>query len=295
MEHRISVIVSTYNQPDYLRRALIALGRQSRSPDEILVADDGSTEETANMVTRFAKGSTVPVRHIWQEDRGFRKTAILNKALMEAAGNYLVFIDGDCIAHPDFIKEHVTGAERGHYLNGSLVRLNQRLTERLTEDSIVSGRAFSASWLIRHGYRPDRRFLRLSLGRSLRGKLNEHSPTRLYWLGSNSSCFRDDAIAVNGFDNRFTYGFEDADFGNRMAMRGITAKTVRWTAVVLHLWHKRPWWDQAEWAENRRLMDENQSLGRFRAVNGLAEIRAGDADGHELQFDRSERPRRYSM
>ena len=270
--HRISVIVSTYSQPHYLRCALVALGRQSRPPDEILVADDGSTGETADAVSRFAAAATVPVRHVWQEDRGFRKTEILNKAVRAAAGDYLVFIDQDCVAHPDFIREHEAEAEQGHYLNGSLVRLNQRVSGRLTEESILNGNAFSASWLLRQGYRADRRFLRLSLRYSLRCRLNDMSPTRLYWLGSNSSCFRDDVLAVNGFDNRFTYGFEDADFGNRLEIRGVTAKTVRWTAVVLHLWHERPWWDRTAWDNNRRLMEENQASGQYRAATGLAEV-----------------------
>jgi GT2 family glycosyltransferase len=193
-------------------------------------------------------------------------------AMLATAAEYLIFIDGDCIAHPDFVREHGRSATRGHYLNGSLIRLAQPLSDCITEQSIVSGEAFKAGWLVRQGRRFDRRFLRLSLPYSLRFRLNRASPTRLYWLGSNSSCFREDAMAINGFDNRFSYGFEDGDFGNRLAMNGVTARTVRWTANVLHLWHTRPWRDPQAWAGNRKMMDENMALGRFRAVDGIDEL-----------------------
>jgi glycosyltransferase involved in cell wall biosynthesis len=270
----VSVIVSTYNQPRHLQRCLLALGQQSHSDFDILVADDGSTEDTGKLVEQFARTSAVPVRHVWHKDRGFRKTQILNKAVFATRSDYLVFIDGDCVAHRDFVREHVNNAKPGHYLNGSLIRLNRLISDRLTKAAILGGQAFRAGWLVRQGRRVDRRYLRLSLSYELRSRLNRTSPTKLYWLGSNSSCFRKDLVAVNGFDNRFSYGFEDADFGRRLEMREVTPKTVRWTAILLHLWHERPWADPQIQAANRKLMDENVAMSRHRAVHGLDEISA---------------------
>jgi glycosyltransferase involved in cell wall biosynthesis len=267
-----AVIVSTYNKPDYLRLCLAALERQTLLPQEILVADDGSGDETARVIEEFKSQSGAKVRHVWHEDRGFRKTEILNKALLATALDYLVFIDGDCVAHPDFVREHVQSARQGHYLNGSLIRLSQQLSDCISQESIVGGEAFHAAWLVRQGRRFDRRYLRLSLPYSLRLRLNRASPTQLYWLGSNSSCFRENAMAINGFDNRFSYGFEDGDFGNRLEMIGVTALTVRWTANVLHLWHTRPWRDPEAWADNRKMMEESKELGRFRALSGVEEL-----------------------
>jgi len=267
----VSVIVSTYNQPRYLGCCLASLGRQSHPGFDVIVADDGSTGDTRRVVEQFARTSAIPVRHVWQEDRGFRKTTVLNRAVLATGADYLVFMDGDCVAHPDFIREHATSARSGHYLNGSLIRLDKEISERITEDVILGGQAFEASWLLRQSRRIDRRYLRLSLPHNFRSSLNRLSRTKLYWLGSNSSCFREDLVAVNGFDNRFSYGFEDGDSGQRLAIREITPITVRWTAVVLHLWHGRPWADPERQAANRKMMDENLALSRSRAVHGLEE------------------------
>lgn len=268
-----AVIVSTYNQPRHLARCLAALDRQTVPALELIVADDGSGAETRAVIERSMQTSPHQVKHVWHEDRGFRKTEILNKAILATGQDYLVFIDGDCLAQPDFVAEHLRAARRGHYLNGSLIRLGQRLSERIDEGAISAGEAFQAGWLIRRGRGFNRRFLRLALGYGLRRRLNGASRTRLYWLGSNASCFRDDAVAVNGFDNRFSYGFEDGDFGRRLEMHGITPKTVRWTANVLHLWHTKPWSSPEVIERNRRLMEENVARGRVRAVSGLDELR----------------------
>ena len=246
---RVSVIVSTYNKPHLLRRCLLAIERHARE-------------------------STRPLKHIWHEDKGFRKTEILNKAVVAAEAEYLIFIDGDCITHPDFIGEHVREARAGHYLNGSLIRLSRDLSDRITETAIRSGQAFRPGWLMRQGGHFNRRYLRLSLPHSWRQKLNRHTPTKLYWLGSNSSCFKSDAVALNGFDHRFTYGFEDADFGYRLELAGVAASTVRWTAVVLHLWHERPYSSPERIAANRKLADEPLASGRTRAIIGIDELSA---------------------
>ncbi len=277
--HSVSVIVSTYNQPRLLHRCLVALGRQSCREYEVLIADDGSGEDTRSLIERHRRDFGHPLKHVWHEDHGFRKTEILNKSVLAASGEYLVFLDGDCIAHPDFISQHVLGARPGHYLNGSLIRLGRDLSERISEAAIHSGRAFQAAWLTRQGRGFNRRYLRLALPGGLRRRLDRHTPTKLYWLGSNSSCFRADALAINGFDHRFTYGFEDADFGYRLELSGIKASTVRWTAVVLHLWHERPWSSPEVLAANRELADEPLASGRRRAVIGIDELSAPHSPG----------------
>jgi len=268
-----AVIVSTYNQPRHLARCLAALDQQTVHPLEVIVADDGSGAETRAVIEQSMQSSPHQLKHVWHEDRGFRKTEILNKAILATAQDYLVFIDGDCLAQSDFVHEHLKAAERGHYLNGSLIRLGRQLSAGIGEGDITRGKAFRTGWLIRRGRGFNRRYLRLALGYRLRCRLNDASRTRLYWLGSNSSCFRGDAVAVNGFDNRFSYGFEDGDFGRRLEMHGVTPKTVRWTANVLHLWHAKPWSGPEVIERNRKLMEENVALNRVRAISGLDEVR----------------------
>jgi glycosyltransferase involved in cell wall biosynthesis len=272
----VSVIVATYQQPGLLRRCLLALGLQSCADFELLIADDGSDARTRAVIAEAPPIGNCAITHVWQADRGFRKTAILNRAILRAQGDYLVFLDGDCLAHPDFVREHIANAARGHYLNGSLIRLGRALSDCVNEAAIRSGEAFRAAWLARHGRRLDRRYLRLALDHDLRRLLNRRTPTRLYWLGSNASCFRDDAVAVNGFDTRFGYGFEDGDFGARLERFGVTPRTVRWTANALHLWHERPWSDPAVIAADRQMMAEAAAAGRIRAVTGLQELGADE-------------------
>lgn len=265
----VALIVSTFNQPDHLDRCLIALEKQTHSDFELILADDGSDERTRRVSDEHSPRFKSPIRHLWQEDLGFRKTQILNKAINSTSAGYLVFMDGDCLAQPDFVKEHVGNAKRGCYLNGSMIRLSPRLTERIDRVAIDRGDIFRSSWLTRNGRGWNRRYLRFSLGYGARCWLDRHSPTKLYWLGANSSCYREDALAVNGFDNRFTYGFEDGDFGNRLENYGLVPATVRWTANVLHLYHGRPWDQPGVQEKNLAMVTPRQTGGSFRAQDGL--------------------------
>jgi GT2 family glycosyltransferase len=270
----VALIVSTYNQPEHLDRCLFALGRQTYRDFEIVMADDGSGDETRRLIGKYQEALAMPVRHVWQEDRGFRKTRILNKAILATGAEYLVFMDGDCVAHPDFVREHVARARSGSYLNGSLIRLNAALTQQITHESICTGAAFDGAWFTRKGRTFSHRYLRCSLAYPVRRWLDRHSSTELYWLGSNSSCYRSDAVAVNGFDQRFTYGFEDSDFGFRLENFGLRARTVRWTAVLLHLEHGKPWSIPEEMERNLALRAVKEPGGVFRAREGLEELRA---------------------
>ena len=268
----IAVIVSTYEQPAHLARSLYSLSLQSHSEFEVLIADDGSGPETKVVVDEFSSRFRSGYKHLWQTDQGFRKTRILNKALLASQAEYVIFMDGDCVAHPNFVREHERAAKAGHYLNGSLIRLNSRVTRNLGRYAIKSGLAFTTSWLTFAGLRWDRRFLRFSLNYKIRNYLNTHTRTRLYWLGSNSSCFRSDALAVNGFDNRFSYGFEDGDFGNRLENMGVQPRTVRWTANVLHLEHERPYSSPEVLRRNLARVAEKTRGGRYWIDDGASRL-----------------------
>lgn len=274
MQIRAAVIVSTYRQPAHLERCLAALACQDCRDFEVIVADDGSGQETRDVISRWQQRLPVPLRHVWQRDDGFRKTRILNKSIAATSAPYLVFLDGDCLAHPAFVGEHLRNARQGRYLNGAMIRLGEALSGMINLPSIEAGDAHRVSWLLRGGGSFDRRFLRLGLPYPLRAWLNRHSPTELYWLGANSSCYRDDAVAVNGFDNSFGYGYEDGDFGNRLENYGLEASTVRWTANVLHLHHAQPWVDREIQEQNRLRMTPRSAGGRYWAEDGLQEATA---------------------
>ncbi|MCB1460746.1 MAG: glycosyltransferase family 2 protein, partial [Nitratireductor sp.] len=237
---KISVIISTYNSPAWLEKVLAGYLCQIDSDFEIMIADDGSREETRELVERLAASFTVPVRHIWQPDDGFRKCTILNKAIRECRGEYLIFTDGDCIPRSDLISVHRALAQRGHFLSGGYCKLPMPTSEAISPSDIRSGDAFQVRWLMRHGYRPTLKWLKI-LARpwGLDGLLNRLPFAKPTFNGNNSSCYRKDALAIGGFDERMGYGGEDREFGYRLQNSGISPKVIRYSALALHLDHKR--------------------------------------------------------
>lgn len=269
---KISVIISTYNSPAWLEKVLAGYLCQSDSDFEIMMADDGSREETRELVERLAASFTVPVRHIWQPDDGFRKCTILNKAIRECRGEYLIFTDGDCIPRSDLVSVHRALAQRGHFLSGGYCKLPMPTSEAISPSDIRSGDAFQVSWLMRHGYRPTLKWLKI-LARpwGLDGLLNRLPFAKPTFNGNNSSCYRKDAIAVGGFDERMGYGGEDREFGYRLQNSGISPKVIRYSALALHLDHKRGYVDASIRARNEAIIAETRNEKRKRTVHGLSE------------------------
>ena len=133
----IAVIISTYNNPSWLRKTLWGYVYQTRQADEIIIADDGSTSDTADLIKTFC--CSLPLKHVWQEDKGFRKTKILNEAIKIATSDYLIFTDQDCIPRFDFIATHERFAESGKFLSGGYVKLPMLLSQKLDERMAYGG------------------------------------------------------------------------------------------------------------------------------------------------------------
>jgi glycosyltransferase involved in cell wall biosynthesis len=268
----VSVILSTYNQPRWLEKALWGYASQRFSDFELLVADDGSGPDTAAVLTRAQERSRLQLVHVWHEDRGFRKTEILNRAVLAATGNYLIFSDGDCVPHPDFVATHVRLAGERRFLSGGYLKLPMALSERLTEDDVTSGRAFDPAWLAARGWRGGRRALRLPRSAALAALLDALTPTRATWNGHNASTWREAIVAVNGFDLDMGYGGEDRALGERLTNLGYRGRRVRFRAPVLHLDHPRPYADPEVIRANRRIRDEIRRSRDVRTRRGLAEV-----------------------
>ena len=265
-----SVIVSTFRQPGALQLTLLGYRLQSVTGFEVVVADDGSGPETAEVLRR-ARAAGLPVRHVWQENRGFRKTEALNRAVLASSGAYLIFTDGDCIPRSDFVEVHLRLAERDRFLSGGYLKLPESTTRALDGDAIRAGHAFVLSWLRRHGYRPGRRALRLLRSEALASLLDAVTPARPTWNGHSSSTWREHIVAVNGFDLDMGYGGEDRALGERLANLGVRGKQIRHRAVCLHLHHARPYVDPDELRRNRSRRDRIRDRRETRARRGLAE------------------------
>lgn len=266
----ISVIVSTYNRPDALNAALRSLGRQTEKNFEIVVADDGSGPQTRELVRTWAGKLDVPLKHVWQEDRGFRLAEIRNRAIAASAGDHLVFLDGDCIVRPDFVAAHRALAEPGYFVGGNRVLLSQALTQNILARGLEPEHWSLAAWAAHRGRGDINRVLplvSLPLG-PLRKRLEtEWEGVR----GGNFAFHRADLELVDGFETSFTgWGLEDSDIVIRMIRAGVKRKDGRFATGVLHLWH--PEADRAQLAANRTKLGEVLGSDRVRALSGLSAL-----------------------
>lgn len=233
--------------------------RQSEMPCEIIVADDGSTSETADLITRMRGLVNVPMVHVWQEDLGYRLSASRNRAVAAVHGEYVVIVDGDMVLHPDFIRDHRQLARKGSFIQGSRVLLLEENTkERLTTRNIQISPFERGLGNRKNAVRLPVVAQMLALPiRSLKGI-----------RGCNISFFREDCIMVNGFNEDFVgWGREDSEFAVRMINSGILRRNVRFSAIAAHLWHKES--ARQSLPENDLLLEQAIVETRTRCVNGI--------------------------
>src|SRR5436190_13536940 len=264
----ISVIVSTYNRPDALGATLRSLGRQSDRSFEIVVADDGSGAATRDAVKAWTLKLGVPLRHVGQEDRGFRLAEIRNRAIAASTGDYLVFLDGDCIAPSGFIAAHRALAEPGFFVGGNRVLLSRALTNQILANNLEAEAWGLASWALRRVRGDINRLLpllSLPLGLLRKRVAGEWEGVR----GGNFAFHRADLERVDGFETSFTgWGLEDSDIVIRMIRSGVRRKDGRFATGVLHLWH--PEAGRAGFAANKVQLAELIASDRVRALSGLS-------------------------
>jgi glycosyltransferase involved in cell wall biosynthesis len=265
----VSLIVTTYNRSDALAAALRGLLAQQDRGFEVLIADDGSRDDTRALVEKTAGAAPVPITHVWQEDLGFRAGAARNRAAARASGEYLLFLDGDCVPRPDFIARHRALAERGWMTAGNRVLLS----ESFTREVLAAGLPIHAWDLARWR------------AAKAAGAINRTAPLRTLPLGPlrkignrrwqrvrtcNLGVWTDDFRAVNGFDELYEgWGFEDSDLAVRLLNSGVRRKEGAFATAVLHLWHREH--DRAREDENRRRLQSRIDSGESRAGRGLTQ------------------------
>lgn len=250
-----SLIISFYNNVEYLKLIVAGLERQSFRDFEIIIADDGSNQESVDKVEQLSLKLSFPFKHVWQEDKRFRKNKILNKAVQAASSDYLIFIDGDCVPHSLFIKEHYEHKQQGTCYTGRRVNLSPKITSLLSEENIRNGYLenrtfalvidglFGKSYDVEKGFYTNNRIIRNILNKKKRGI-----------LGCNFSLYKSDLLKINGFDERYespSVG-EDSDIQYRLELIGIKINSLKYMAVQYHLYHKR----QHHPKENLELFDQ---------------------------------------
>ncbi len=262
-----AVIVTTYNRPDALALVLEGFYAQSDSDFALIVADDGSTNETKEVVEQFMGRGGLVLTHVWQEDRGFRAAAIRNRAVASTDADYIIFTDGDCVPSRRFVQAHKQLAEPGYFLGANRVLLTPDLTARVLGERIPihtwEGMDWVRAWL-RRGVNHVFPLLRLP-----DGLFRKRSPDR--WEGiktCNLSVWRSDLLRVNGLDESYEgWGLEDSDLVIRLLQAGVKHKSARFAASVFHLWHQEQ--DRLTLPANKKRLESLLRSTSVRAALGL--------------------------
>lgn len=231
---KVSVVALTYNWPEALHCLLASLAAQTRLPDEVIVADDGSGEATRALVERMARDFPVPLRHVWQEDHGFRAARARNRGIAASRGDYVILLDGDMLLHPRFVADHLMLAGRGYFLQGGRIKATREETARL----LAGGKPVFAPWSRAdfHEFDGSKRLYAFRQPRLARWKSRSRNGGRV--MSCNMSFWRDDLLRVNGFDERMEgYGAEDRELAVRLENAGLRRRALKWAALAVHLWH----------------------------------------------------------
>ena len=257
----VSIVLGTYNWKEALEMVLISASRQTVIPDEVVVADDGSREDTRQLIERMQAIMPYKLKHAWQEDIGYRLAMAVNRAFSMCTSDYVITIGGDCIMEEHFVEDHLRNAKRGYYLSGSRSKFTPMLNERV----------FANHDYVLHFWTP-----------GLTRRLNA---LRLPWLtpffyrykqngldrGCNMSFWRDDIYAVNGYDgDMIGYGSEDTDFSARLRQMGVKKRFVKFSCIEYHIFH-----DETPSKHNEELRRHNIELRESNARNGVIRIKNG--------------------
>lgn len=256
----LAIIVNTFNQPEYLRRVLNALSPQLSLKDELLLADDGSAEETRNVFEQWKSRQPFRATHVWQKKEGFRRSRILNAAIAKARSDYLIFLDGDSLPHPRFASDHRALARRGFYIQAHRAFVGQKASASFTSEHFFSQRlrAFFSGQIQgwKHLFRWPVPFTQIRT--DLRGV-----------RGCNLAIWRDDLVKVNGYNEEFVgWGREDSELALRLMNSGVRWLDVRGRAMCYHLWH--PPADRSNLDQNIKILEDACAVQCSRCEHGLA-------------------------
>ena len=225
----VSLIITTYNRPDALLLVLRSIEFQALTPDEVIIADDGSGNDTKAAIHAFQKTSNLSIIHSWQKDSGFRAAKSRNKAIAKSTSDYIILIDGDMILHPEFIQDHINNAETGCFIQGTRVLLTKDITKDVLRNMSTHFSFFSKGIQNRKN----------TIHSNFLSKLFSKKKNYLRGIKTcNMALFKKDCININGFNNDFEgWGKEDSEFIVRLLNNEVNRKNLRFNALQFHLWH----------------------------------------------------------
>ncbi len=255
---QISVIFSTYNSEEWLEKVVYGFSVQTFKDFEIIIADDGSREATKQLIDRLKLEIDIPIIHVWQEDNGFQKSQILNKAILASTSEYLIFTDGDCIPRQDFVEVHNNYRENGFFLSGGYFKLPMDISKAITKEDIINQRCFDVNWLKQNGLPSSYKNSKFTTRGFMSKFLNFLTPTNASWNGHNASGWKKDLMAINGFNQEMQYGGQDRELGERLFNLGLKSKQIRYSAICVHLDHKRGYVNEETWKKNHSIRENTR-------------------------------------
>lgn len=273
MTEPVSVIISVYNNAEALKRALWGYAEQDFSEFRLIFADDGSSEQEVSQVFECVKQLGLKATHLWHEDNGFRKASILNHAISFARSPRLIFVDADVIPRRDFIANHYRLLRPGYFIaGGSHLDLPVAMQPDIQQEHVQTGELFTLEYL--RNYEVDLRKFRLRLEKyGIKASLLDALfPRSNAFIGCNASCWKEHALAVNGFDEDWGYGGMDIEFGMRMTNSGVKSRRHSFSLVTLHQDHPRPYKDPEKVKKNKEALKVLAKSGVTKISNGIDHI-----------------------
>jgi glycosyltransferase involved in cell wall biosynthesis len=256
---KASIIITTYNNPSALQKVLDGFLLQTVNPYEIIIADDGSKNDTALTVKDFSAVATFPVTHVWQENKGFRAAKIRNEAIKKATSEYLIILDGDCIPNKHFVFDQIALAEPGFFVQGKRVLLSEKASALFGADTANS---YSATLKMLPSMANRHHILRIPIFPAFKNK-------KLRGIKScNMGFWKEDLLAVNGFNEDFIgWGREDSELAVRLFKYGLKKKEHLFRAICFHLWH--PSHSRQTLQINDQLLAETMKKNGYFCANGI--------------------------
>ena len=253
----VDLVISTYNNPCAILQILSFINKGSHLDLSVHIADDGSSQKAVNLITENIQHYSYPVFHHWHENEGFRKAKILNTAINKCDSKYVVFLDGDCLPHKHFVKDHLSLSEKGYFVQGRRCFIKESHV-----DQMLSGKTSLLSLMIRGKVSGLLKSIRLPK------PIIKKNYDMYGLLGCNLAIWRDDLTSINGFDEDYEgWGREDSDLGARLYNLGLKRKLVYGRGLVYHLNHPVNKRDQL--AQNDKRLSATISSGKIRCTNGL--------------------------
>lgn len=234
----VSVIVSTYNQPELLEKVLWGFNCQTYMDFELIIADIGSVDQTKELIKNIKTKLSFPISHIWQEDDGFQKSKILYKAILSSNTDYIIMTEGDCIPREDFVQVHYINKEPATFISGVNYLLPWNISRTLTLKDIKEQNCFKIDWLKEKGIKKSIKNANHSSRGFIKKALNTLTPTKYHWNRHNSSGWKRDILKVNGLEEGIQHNGEDRELRERLRNYGIKSKQLRYSSVCVQLDHK---------------------------------------------------------